>query len=538
MPQTRVLAIGLDGIEFSVAERLMEQGRLPAMQRLSAEAAKVKLDHGKAKRTGLAWEHVATGRSPEAAGRWGAVEFDPQTYRVVQTPTALKPFAGELDASTLVFDAPYFDLDTAPDVRGLVGWGAHDAGVELTARPAGLADEIEARFGAYRATRWIYSFTWPSAERTREAASALASAVDQRAEVAEWLFAERFPDWEFGFLVVSEYHSAIEPFWHGLDADHPLHGLASGEEAREGIEGVYEAADRLVGRLSERFPDARLVLFNLHGMGPNQSDVASMALLPELLYRREFGRPRLREARWPTTPAGVPLLAEDKGWEAEISRLLQPRLTLPWNTRSRIARASERLLRRRKARELSMHWMPAAQYRRFWPRMEAFAFPSFYDGRVRINLEGRERQGRVPRQRYDEICGEIEQLLGECRDPITGEPVMAAVERAAGPDKLEGTGADLTILWNGSPLGFVHPRLGTIGPLPYRRTGGHTGGHGLAWFAGPGIAPGEHELRSAFDVVPTIVDLLGEPVPEWMSGRSLAADIVAPIPEPVAAAAE
>ena len=70
-------------------------------------------------------------------------------------------------------------------------------------------------------------------------------------------------------------------------------------------------------------------------------------------------------------------------------------------------------------------------------------------------------------------------------------------------------------------MGWRHPRHGLIGPAPLRRTGGHTGGHGLLLIVGPGIEPGHAGLASTFDVTPTIVSLLGQPVPEGFSGRPL-----------------
>jgi predicted AlkP superfamily phosphohydrolase/phosphomutase len=509
--------IGLDGFELSLAERLMAQGRLPTLRRLTKGAARFHLDHGAAKRTGLAWEHVSTGLSPEDARRWAAVDFDPLTYAVTQRPTTLAPFAARVACRTVIFDPPYFDLTKAPKAEGLVSWGAHDPGVAQMARPSELLREIEARFGGYPAQKWIYGFVWPSAEQTREMADALVRAVDVRADIAEWLFAERLPDWGLGYLVISEYHSAVEALWHGVDANHPLAGLPSAEPARLGIERVYEAADRMLGRLMDRFPDAQFAIFNLHGMGSNDSDVPSMALLPELLYRHRFGKPFRRERIWSTTTAGVPLITNGKGWSSEIigsmpSPLLQ-------KVRSRFRRVLKGSDPHAAADGLSLSWMPAERYRPLWPRMDAFALPSFYDGRIRINLRGRERRGRVTRAAYDPICDEIVGLLEDCRDPITDLPVIRDVDRKGVAESLGPSEADMVVLWQGAPLGFTHPRLGQIGPLPYRRTGGHTGKTGIAYFQGPGIRPGQYGNRSAFDVLPTVLDLLGEQ-PACISGAT------------------
>jgi predicted AlkP superfamily phosphohydrolase/phosphomutase len=140
--------------------------------------------------------------------------------------------------------------------------------------------------------------------------------------------------------------------------------------------------------------------------------------------------------------------------------------------------------------------------------MPAFALPSFYDGRIRVNLAGRERDGMVPLSRYEETLRELETLLRECRNPRTGEPVVEFFERASTRDPLalSSSEADLLVIWRGVVAAIEHPRLGLIGPVPLRRTGGHTGPHGMAFVAAPGkgVEPGDRGVRSSFDVVPTL----------------------------------
>jgi predicted AlkP superfamily phosphohydrolase/phosphomutase len=529
----RVLMVGLDGYDPAVGERLMAEGELPALESFARRSARFALDHGAAKRTGLAWEHVSTGRSPEGANRWAAVHLDSQKYSVWQEPTALPPFPAALHARTVVFDPPYFDMDRAPGVQGVVAWGAHDPGVEAAARPAALSEELRERFGSYPAKPWIYGFVWPSVRKTAAMGEALARAVDVRAAAATWLLSERLPDWDLGYVVVSELHSGSEALWHGMDASHPLHGLPSAAPAGEGIKSVYRAVDRLVGKLAGAFPDATVVVFNLHGMGTNNSDVPGMALLPELLMRDALGKGLLTVPPEWVQGLGVPILAEEQAWRQVVGRMLPDsrrrggRLSNAWRRRpswlgGRRPRGRVRTATGTEGK--SLEWMPAARYREHWAVMPAFALPSLYDGRVRINLAGREARGTVQPGEYDAACDAVERLIRECSDPRTGESVVAAVERpAAGdPRTLGATEGDLVVLWRGSPLAFAHPRLGMIGPLPYRRTGGHTGGLGMAYVSGQGVTAADHGVRSAFDVVPTVVELLGETVPEWMSGTSFA----------------
>jgi hypothetical protein len=532
----RVLAIGLDGYEPSLEDALVAAGELPAIAKLREASARFSLDHGSAQRTGLAWEHFSSGLAPEDARRFAAVRFDPRRYAAWQEGTGLEPFPARLAARTVVFDAPYFDLARAPRVRGVVGWGAHDPGVATRSEPNELLAELDARFGSYPAAEWIYGFAWPSAQRCARMGEALAHAADVRARAARWLFAERLPDWDLAITVVSEPHSAIEGLWHGVDASHPLHHLPSSAPAGEGLRAVYRAADRLVAELTGAFPDAAVVVFSMGGMGANRSDAASMFLLPELLHRHAFGRACASiPAEWTAAERGLPMLGEGESWsERMIALFAQPEPSdQPGALRRAIAGAVPEpvkgLVRRALGRSeedrrpLALGWMPASHYRAHWPAMRAFALPSFYDGRVRVNLAGRESRGVVAVSEYAATVDAIESLVSACRDPDTGASVVDFVERPAhgrDPRELGDTEADLVFVWHG-PLAFDHPALGRIGPVPFRRTGGHTGRYGMAYLRGAGIAAGDRGVCSSFDVVPTLLDLLGELPASGLSGATL-----------------
>jgi predicted AlkP superfamily phosphohydrolase/phosphomutase len=551
MSNRRVLALGLDGLEITVAERLMAAGEMPALARLAARSARFRLDHGPAQRTGLAWEHVASGLSPDAGRRWAAVEFDPATYATWQEGARFDPWWGGLDRKVVVFDTPYVDLRRAPNTRGVVGWGAHDPGIDLDACPHELLAEFETRFGKYPAPEWTYGMPFPSTARTQTMGDALARALDVRTEAARWLATERLGDWDLFVAVAGEAHGAMEGLWHGLDPSHPHHAHPSAPAAGEALLALHRALDRMVGELVAAAGDAAVVAFTMGGMGPNHSDVSSMVLLPELLYRHAFGRPLLAvPSEWSAAPGGVPILEEGKPW-ARTSREWVPDPGTPESGRTSPLRALAGKLPsplRSALRELrpasgngrprhpsspatasaarqGLGWQPAARYRPFWSAMPAFALPSFYDGRIRINLAGRERDGIVPAARYEETLAGLETLLRECRNPRTGEPVVEFFERASTRDPLalSGSEADLLVIWRGVVAALEHPQLGLIGPVPLRRTGGHTGPHGMAFVASPGrgVVPGDRGVRSSFDVVPTLVDLMGAAAPAGVTGASL-----------------
>jgi predicted AlkP superfamily phosphohydrolase/phosphomutase len=535
MIQNRLLMVGLDGFDISFAEQLIDAGALPNIARLRLRSARFDLDHGLDKYSGLAWEHVSAGLSPSDGARWSALTFDPATYAVRQEPTTSRPFMAALSARTVVFDVPYCDLALAPHVLGVTSWGSHDPGVLPASRPADVRGELASRFGPYPATQWIYGFCWPSVEKSRAAGAALVRAVEVRAEAARWLLSERLPEWDLALVVVSEAHSALEPLWHGIDPSHPLHGVKSTAVAGQALRDVYQAIDDLVGNLQASFPDATLGLFAMHGMGPNDGDVPAMVLLPELLYRVAFNKPYMLPLPYSgATAQGAPLVGEDAAWED----VMLDAVPKPGRAAGRLGRLIERLsgvLRPGQASPASVPdwldqsgvaWMPAARYGQFWHQMPAFALPAYYDGRVRINLRGREARGVVPADHYDRTCEQMSRLIWDCRNLLTGQPAVAEIHRPKkDPDTVGPTEADLYVIWKSAPLGLSTGEYGEIGPVPYRRTGGHTGSRGFLHIAGDGIAPGAAGALSSFDVVPTLIDLLGEGMPVGLSGTSAAAKV-------------
>jgi len=533
MAARRVLLFGLDGYDPEIGATLMAEGRLPTLARLLRQGRRYDLEHGAARRTGLAWEHIATGLTPEAAGRFAAVRLDPRRYEMRQWPTEQRPFTAGLDLPVLVFNPPYFDLDATPNAQGIVGWHSHDPGMPLAARPASLLDEARERFGNYPAKGWTYALAWPSVERTRQLGEKLVAGLEHRAKVARWLFAERVTDWRLGYVVSSELHSGDESLMHGWLPDHPLAGHPSAAAAREGLVALYEALDRCVATLEAALPDVTLALMVPHGMGINVADLPGMLLLGELMHREFAGRAAFRP-RTTWQQAEAPLIY-DRGcdWASDIRQRFKPPFSARRWWREQRQRVGRTLFgrtskpQREDARRdgWSVEWMPCTWYRDSWPRMDAFAIPAYYDAQVRVNLAGREARGRVRLADYDAVLDRVERTMAECTDWRSGKPLRVVAQRRGGKDPLAlgPTDCDLVFEFKECSLGWRHPRHGLIGPAPMRRTGGHTGGHGLLLLAGPGIEAGHGGLASTFDVTPTVIALTGQPVPPELSGRPLPA---------------
>jgi predicted AlkP superfamily phosphohydrolase/phosphomutase len=120
---------------------------------------------------------------------------------------------------------------------------------------------------------------------------------------------------------------------------------------------------------------------------------------------------------------------------------------------------------------------------------------NFVVGGVRINLEGRESEGRVrPGHELDVLYRRLEADLLALVNVDTGGRVITRVERSDMHYERESLDAlpDLFLQWNqDDPIETVwSPRFGMIrGPYTHWRTGDHRPG-GMLLVRGRGIAPG------------------------------------------------
>ena len=316
MARHRVMAIGLDGFDATLAERYMAEGQMPALAALRKRAARFLLNEESTMRTGIPWEHVASGLSPEQADRWSPVDFDPSSYAAWQPGARCTPWWDDTGLRVVVFDPPFVDLRRAPNTQGIVAWGSHSPASGKQALPTALIAEFVDRFGEYPAEEWTYRTPWPSAARSRLMGQRLSHALDVRGRAAQWLATERFPDWDFFFAVAAELHGGAEGLWHGIDPGHPLNKHPSGAAAADALLEIHRALDRMIGKLVNAAGDAVVIAFNMGGMGPNKCDVQSMVLLPELLYRHAFGRPLLTlPSAWTANPKRMPILEEHEDWD-------------------------------------------------------------------------------------------------------------------------------------------------------------------------------------------------------------------------------
>jgi predicted AlkP superfamily phosphohydrolase/phosphomutase len=271
------------------------------------------------------------------------------------------------------------------------------------------------------------------------------------------------------------------------------------------LDQSYVSADEALGRVLEAVPsDARVIVFALHGMGPNDG---WYEMLPRIIERIHGG---------------------GKSAPARHGMLYRLRQALPW----RLVRQVTRRLPSAWNQALVSLWSRRMHH---WPSTKYFALPMDYNGYVRLNLKGREKEGIVDPKDAAGVIAELDAALRGFRDIESGRPVIQGtvnVDELVPPDAPRRRFLpDLIVLWDpphpvGDSSGVVSESFGEIRwPKGRKHASGRSGNHTPhGWFIakGPGILPGaSSRTYDTADLIPTVFRWLGAPEPPHFAGRPI-----------------
>lgn len=503
--RTKVIALGLDAMEGSVVDRMIEAGGLPHLAELRSRGVSAPLRTRPDGFLSMVWPTLFTGQAIGAHGWYFNKLWSPRDQRLRYANPAWLPnraFWEDLGSEirSAVLDVP-FSSTPEPGFSGvfLNGWQAHDDFGKL-AIPSGLHGELRRRFGRPALGPEIFG---PQDVRTleRQLSEGVAS-LGQFAEIVGDVLDRESP--ELTLAVLGGAHRATHYLWSLEQADVAGVAPARLERLRRACEEIYEAADRAVGTILRRAPrDARVIVFALHGMGRNRGWAEHFGKILAHIHAR--GR-------------------EGDRREGAVYRLKR---ALPWRW---VRQVTMRL-----PSSVNHALVPLWSRNMYdWSRTRFFALPLDLNGYIRINLEGREAKGIVaPGAELDELIEELTEDLLAVKDLRDGRPIVAAVDRVddiVGPDApRRDVLPDLIARWTdtystGSP--GVQTRYGEVrwdpeAPLPSGRSGNHVQGGWLV-AAGPDIPTlSLSDSLDTIDLAPTLLDWLGVRAPDRMEGSPI-----------------
>lgn len=502
-----VIAIGLDAMEGSVVDRMLDAGRLPNLANLRERGTSAAVRSRPAGFLSMVWPTLFTGESIGAHGWYFNKLWSPADQRLRYVDSSwlpVRPFWDELgpDFRAAILDVPFAPLP-APGFNGLFlnGWQAHDDFGKLE-MPRGLHRELRRSFGSPAMGPELFG---PQDVRTLE--RQVKEGVESLSQFAHILVdALARESWDLTLAVFGGAHRAMHYLWSLDEADVSRASFEQLERLRGACEEIYEATDRAVGTVLDRAPEnARVIVFALHGMGRNRGWAEHFQRIVSHIHSR--GR--------------------DQGpKEGLIYRLKK---AVPWTWLRQVTMRLPSAVNHALVPMWSRSMLD-------WSSTRFFALPLDLNGYVRINLRGREAKGIVePGAELDELVAELEEGLMSLRDLRDGRPIVAGVDRV---EDLVGRNAprrdvlpDLIARWTDTYSGgcpgvssrYGEARWDPLAPLPSGRSGNHVQG-GWLMAAGPDVPRGTLPVPvDTVDLAPTILAWMGARIPTRMEGSPLEA---------------
>jgi len=498
---SRVLVIGIDGGTLDLLRPWAEEGHLPSLARLMDEGAWGTLESTLPPVTSPAWPTFATGKNP---GKHGVFDF-------------IRPMGGEFDlvnstslkARTLwrilsdagrrvgVINVPVTYPPTP--VNGFLVAGMLSPHSGAFAYPADLLEPYRERLGPYRIA--------PSVQYKKGNELAfvqdLLDLVEQRGRYGLQLMEDH--PWDFMMVHFQASDVLQHAFWKFVDPTHPRHDPRAAARFAPAMRRVFERMDGFIGRMLERLDDdTTVIVMSDHGFGPLHW-VVNLNLLflgTGLLRLKRDAFTRLRSGlfRAGLTPASFWHLIERVGLQNYVWLVSR-------STRNRVV-----------GKFLSFNDVD-------WSRTLAYSIG--HVGQVYVNLKGREPNGIVePGEQYEAVRQQVVDALRTLRHPATGRVLVDRIvpgdQAAHGP--YASRGPDLHVVFDGYRA-IAFPLFATDNRLVTRQIRGDSGCHRLhgllvAW--GAGVKRGQAvESARITDLAPTILHLMGLPVPDDMDGRAL-----------------
>lgn len=504
-----LIVLGLDAGDLELIERWTADGSLPNLQRMREEGTWAPLDGIHDFNSFSVWPSFATGARASDHAYYSHMQLAPGTYDLVATNAQgnmrLKPWWAQLANPALracIFDVPKIWPFAGVNGIQVLEWGAKSPADNPKSDPPDLADAFNRRYGIHRGTLLDEDVT-ESTAYFQTLLQALIESVRLRTEICLDLI--RQESWDLFVHVFSETHSVGHRFIHLFEGDTARGSGHEIAELRDALPLVYQEIDRGIGRIRAAAPaNATIVSCAMHGMGLNENSEVS-ELVPELL--RRYSSVKMHAAK-------------------PLHRRLRARLFVaahaltPSSVRDKVKHHLSQGMRKR----VRMERLRRVHDQDNWPQMKAFSLPSDEGGFVRINLQGREPRGCVPPDDFDTVVAELTELFEELRDPSTDTPAVRRVRRVREEQGGVYVDAlpDLVVEWTRKPLRELEsPRFGHLGRYHPHRAGTHRP-RGYLLACGPGIAAGETiQGGSVFDIAPSVLSLLDEPIQDQMVGRSI-----------------
>lgn len=520
-PSPQLMIIGIDSATLDLVDPWLKAGELPNLARLMETGVYGQLTSTTPPVSPPAWASFMTGKNAGKHGIFGFFEPVPNSYIVRHTnggsrrATSIWKILSESGKRVGVINVP---MTYPPEpVAGylIAGMDTPDERSQFVYPPA-LQEELTRQFGKIETI--VYHFRQKlgtSYQSAYHAYTLWERLEEQRVALCRYLLREHPTD------LVMVHFFAIDQiqhyFWHYMDPTHPLYDPEGAPLLGGVIKQIYRKIDSLAGELLALLPeDTSVIVLSDHGAGP-----LSQRRLFVNNFLASLGLLRFKDAEGTAPGAASAAHLALRQADAFLKRLLpsKVRTWLTWTFPQ--------------ARDKFESYIATGQID--WGRTKAYSNEKFGPS-IWINLKGVRPNGIVePGAEYEELRELITKKLYEIKDPETGAQMIPRVYRKEeiysgpyldnAPDLLIDEWLDLafhpaqsTGKHRGGPI--VTSEKPT-GKSIREKTGSHRY-NGVVFLNGKPFKE-QHRLAGAriIDLAPTILHLMGVPVPDDMDGRVL-----------------
>ena len=493
----RVLVIGLDGGTFDIIQPLVAKDKLPNLGRLMRHGSHSTLRSTYPPITPTAWTSFATGKNPGQHGLYDFQKINPATYECSPVPArqhghkSLWRIISDAGSKVVVLDVPF----TYPpeEVNGclLTGYGTPETDDVIFTYPPQLREELATACGSCDLG------LPPEVECSLQADffQSWDKVLESRSCIAAYLMDQ--VNWDFYMIVYGVTDNVQHALWPFLEPQHPAYYEEHGDYHRKMIFTFYEKVDQELGKLLDRCDDqTSVIVMSDHGFGSTPT--------PKYLTKLLLNEGLLRYKSNPLSDRLMKMAINAYYGTPWLSRLV------------RKLSGKQKMGLKKVLTTTAIYPTPDTVD---WQNTQAF--PGGYGLQVYINLKGKYAQGTVsPGTEYQALQEEIASRLLALRDPATSHAIVKAVHRAQ--DIYSGAEADhapdLIVEYNNV---YLPDRKEYRGRLNNSLEGNHVM-NGIFIAHGSNVVSTELPVVEIIDIAPTVLYLLGLPVPSDMDGRVVA----------------
>lgn len=489
----KVILFGLDGASFNLIQPWVKDGSLPTFARLLKEGAHGVLKSTHPPVTVPAWAAMLTGKNPGRLGyhhfserKEGSYHFGSVNLRWDEIDPVWK-VANDHSKQVCIFNVP-----TTPIPRyflnGIFVAGSGPLEIGLGSRYA-IPERINKLL---EALRYREAMSMPSNLSTPQILGKLQKSAELQCQLATQLLTEETWDLFIFCIFVTDL------------AEHLCLKYGDKEDNSSELLKIYQTADRWLGEVLNHIPeDCNLMIVSDHGQTASRGIVD----LNTWLMENGFLVTKPSRRRWIS--------------RSDIYRFLSRWDMYPFYKRLSSIKSLSCIDETLKKK---IPWEKNLLQETDWSRTQAYSISS---AGIFINLAGREPKGIVGTGEYGQLREKIISSLRNLRSPETGEKIVLRAlrrEEVYQGEFLEKM-PDIVVEWEDGYSNLVSegiPRRQMISKSEQRFHGGvHTrDGIFIAW--GPDIAKGKELDRMwIVSVAPTLLYLLGLPIPSDLDGRVL-----------------